>query len=233
MTLTPELSNALKIIGGIFWTLTYLIIINRGFKDKSYGMPLFALCANISWEFIFSFVIPSDGVQRIINIVWFGFDLVIVYQYLRFGRSSLKGTMLERYFYPAFAIVLVTCYLGVLTVSFEFQDFNGKYAAFTQNLMMSVLFVPLLLGRNNTDGQSIYAAIFKMVGTLFFSYLFYLRNPASPYMMYLYLATLFFDLGYTVLLYRKFAEARISAWTRKPFSAGSTQAALQGAKGAK
>jgi hypothetical protein len=216
MVLTPELSNALKIGSGIFWTLTYLVIINRGFRDKTFGMPLFALCANISWEFIFSFVQPSEGIQRIINVIWFVFDLVIVYQYLRYGKPSLKGTMLEPYFYAVFVVVLVVCYFGVLTVSYEFNDLVGKYAAFSQNLMMSVLFVSLLLNRNTVDGQSIYVAIFKMIGTLFPSLLFYLRAPNAPFMNYLYIAIFLFDLSYATLLYRKFLELGINPWTRKP-----------------
>jgi hypothetical protein len=216
MTLTPELANVLKIGSGIFWTLTYLVLINHGFRDQTYGMPLFALCANISWEFIFAFLHSSDAVQRIVNIIWFVFDLVIVYQYLRFGRPSLKGTMLERYFYPTFVVVLITCFFGVLTVSYEFNDLIGKYAAFSQNLMMSILFITLLLSRNSVSGQSIYAAIFKMIGTILPSILFHLREPGQPYMTFLYFSILFFDAVYVILLYRKFQEQGINPWTRKP-----------------
>ena len=50
--------DALMLGSGIFWTLTYVPIIWRGFLDQTYGMPLAALCANLSWEFIFSFVHP-------------------------------------------------------------------------------------------------------------------------------------------------------------------------------
>jgi hypothetical protein len=56
MKVSPELSWSLEIGSGIFWTLVYLLIIRLGFRDKTYGMPITALCANISWEFIFSFM---------------------------------------------------------------------------------------------------------------------------------------------------------------------------------
>src|SRR6266540_2700212 len=127
MTLTPELSNTLKIATGIFWSLTYILIIYRGFRDKTYGMPLFALCANLAWEFIFSFIFRPDSVQRIINPIWFVFDVVIVYQYLRYGKPSLRGTLLERYFYLMFIAVLVVSFFGTLTLSVELQSLNGKY----------------------------------------------------------------------------------------------------------
>ncbi len=54
---------------GLFWTATYILIIRRSILDRTYGMPLAALCANISWEFIFSFILPSASIQRIVNII--------------------------------------------------------------------------------------------------------------------------------------------------------------------
>ena len=64
MTVTPEIRWSLQISSGVLWTMVYLLIIKRGFADKTYGMPLPALCANLSWEFIFSFIHPH-GVPQI------------------------------------------------------------------------------------------------------------------------------------------------------------------------
>jgi hypothetical protein len=35
-------------ISGLAWTVVYLFLIRAGFKDKTYGMPLFALALNIA-----------------------------------------------------------------------------------------------------------------------------------------------------------------------------------------
>lgn len=56
MNLSPDLDLALKLGLGVSWTLAYMLIIKRRFQDKTFGMPLTALCANLSWEFIFSFL---------------------------------------------------------------------------------------------------------------------------------------------------------------------------------
>lgn len=40
---------------GLFWIFTYILIIYKGWQDKTYGMPMAAICANISWEFILPF----------------------------------------------------------------------------------------------------------------------------------------------------------------------------------
>ena len=48
--------TVLTIVSGIFWTIAYINIIYRGFKDKACGMPLMVLGLNWSWEFIFAFM---------------------------------------------------------------------------------------------------------------------------------------------------------------------------------
>ncbi len=83
--------DALMLGSGAFWALAYLLIIRRGFLDETYGMPLVALCANVSWEFIFSFVHPHGPVQRPVNIVWFLLDLIILFQLLKYGPREFAG----------------------------------------------------------------------------------------------------------------------------------------------
>jgi hypothetical protein len=211
MKVSPELSWSLEIGSGIFWALVYLLIIRLGFRDKTYGMPIAALCANISWEFIFSFMIPHDRPQNYINVVWFVFDLVIVFQTLRFGRVVFEP---RRLFYPAFLLGLVTSCGVILAITYEFSDWDGKYAAFGQNLMMSVLFIAMLLKRNNVSGQSVYIALFKMLGTILPSILFFLRFPTSVLLTFLYVSIFVFDIIYLVMLYAKHRELGINPWTR-------------------
>jgi hypothetical protein len=206
-----KMYSQLMIVGGIFWSLTYLLIIRQGFKDKTYGMPLAALCANISWEIIFSFLYPHSPPQLYINYAWFALDSVIVYQFLRFGRKEfLKFSAAQFYFVFLFALIMSFC--TILFVTYEFQDWLGAYAAFGQNLMMSILFLWLFLSRDDLRGQSVYIAVFKMLGTGFISLSFYLYEPISQgsYLMpYLYIAIFISDLVYTVLVYRRGIKVRL------------------------
>ena len=211
MTVSPELSRNLQIGSGIFWTAVYILIIRLGFRDKTYGMPIAALCANISWEFIFAFLYPHASPQDYINIVWFAFDLIIVFQALRFGRVAFEQAWL---FYPAFVLGLIVSFGVILTLTVEFNDWDGKYAAFGQNLMMSILFVAMLLKGRGVEGQSIYVALFKMAGTLLPSVLFFLRFPTSPLLNFLYISIFVFDLIYAILLYAKYRELGMNPWTR-------------------
>lgn len=211
MTVPPGLSWSLQIGSGVLWTAVYILIIRLGFREQTYGMPITALCANISWEFIFSFLYPHNPPQNYVNIVWFAFDLVIVWQTLRFRRVAFER---ERLFYPALILgLLVSCGV-ILTITVEFNDWDGKYAAFGQNLMMSILFIAMLLKRRDVSGQSIYIALFKMLGTLLPSLLFFLRFPTSSLLNFLYVAIFVFDLIYVILLHAKHRELGIDPWRR-------------------
>jgi hypothetical protein len=214
MTISPTITWSLQIGSGVFWTIVYLLIIKLGFKDKTYGMPQTALCANLSWELIFSLIHPHDVPQIYINITWLSFDLVILYQTIRFGKPYFKRNLPAKLFYPTLFLTLILSFCAVLFITYEFKDWQGKYAAFGQNLMMSVLFVSMLLKRNNVRGQSMYIALFKMLGTLLPSILFFMHFPSSYLLTFLYIAIFTFDFIYVVMLYAKHKELRINPWKR-------------------
>jgi len=209
MNTQESLFFILQLATGLFWILTYILIIKRGFQDKTFGMPMAAICANISWEFIFSFVYCHEGIQAIINIIWFSLDIIIMLQYLIWGWKDFKKYMPVKYFLPAFFLGLGVSFFIIIGMTLEFQDFQGKYSAFSQNLMMSILFISLLVKRGNLSGQSIYIAIFKMLGSLFAAVGFYIYFRANLITI-LSIATLIFDWIYIILVYKKFYKTQVS-----------------------
>jgi hypothetical protein len=99
----------------------------------------------------------------------------------------------------------------------EFNDLQGAYAAFGQNLMMSVLFIVMLFSRENLKGQSIYIALFKMLGTGISSLAFYLYQPISKgsfLFSFLFISILLYDIIYVILMYQKSRENNIPIWSR-------------------
>jgi hypothetical protein len=212
VTLSTEVIWAFQIGSGICWTIAYLLIIKRGFQDQTYGMPIAALGANISWEFIFSFIHPHPIPQVYINITWFIFDAIILYQVFRFGKKSVSDSYPEVLFYPAIFLAILIGFGLVLAISIEFDDWHGRYTAFGQNLMMSILFVMMFFKRKDLSGQSVYIALFKMAGTALPSILFFSLVPDSILLNTLYCGILFFDILYTVLLYNKSIETGVNPW---------------------
>jgi hypothetical protein len=140
--MSNTLNTGLTLISGISWSIVYIAIINRGFKDKTYGMPLFALAFNIAWEFTYGFLVGGNfSLQKVVNITWFALDAVIIFTYFKYGRQGFPKSY-EKFFIPwsltAFAIGFVTIYFA--RVEFD-VSLGAIYSAFTQNLLMSVLFI--------------------------------------------------------------------------------------------
>jgi len=201
----------IMMIGGLFWSATYILIIRRGFKDKTFGMPMAALCANISWEIIFAFFIPHNAPQIYVNYIWFSLDVIIVIQFLKYGKKEFPN--IPRWqFFAVFALGISMSIPMILAINYEFEDEIGAYAAFGQNLVMSILFVTMLINRAGIGGQSFYIALFKMIGTGIISLAFYQYKSIaqdSILLQLLFVSIFVFDLIYTVGIYRKCKHSEI------------------------
>ena len=159
----------LLLLSGICWTIAYIELIRAGFKDKMYGMPVFALALNISWEGLYSYIdlkSNSANVQTWINLAWFILDIVIVYTYLKFGKKEFSKYANEKYFIPWTIIIFIMSFVIQYSFSVEFGHLGSWYSAFIQNLIMSVLFTNMLVTRMTTKGQNLAIAISKWLGTL-------------------------------------------------------------------
>lgn len=160
----------LALLSGVCWTIAYIELIRLGLRDRTCGMPLFALALNIAWEAFYGYlgVTHAPGApQSWINVVWCLLDLGIVYTHFRFGREHFPRAVRAALFWPWSLLV----FLMAFAVQIAFHAVMGRmqavtYSAFIQNLIMSVLFIGLLLGRGNTRGQSRLIAVSKWLGTL-------------------------------------------------------------------
>ncbi len=213
--MSPLLITTFTLVSGVSWTIVYIDLINRGLRDKTYGMPFFALAFNIMWEFIYAFLIYQGfALQRAVNIVWFVLDAGILYTYLRYGREEFPKEY-GRYFLLWTISAMAAAFIILYYAGIEFQDVRGgTYSAFVQNLMMSVLFIARLVRRNNVRGQSMYIAFFKWLGTLAPTILVWL-STGSRLLLVLGITIFFYDVVYMGMLYRKFVEGGINPWTRR------------------
>lgn len=204
---------------GVLWTLAYVLIIRRSRRDRVYGMPLVALCANITWEFWYSLVdrppLPDASKragQFTVDFVWFVFDLVIVAQTLRYGPRQFAW-LGRRGFYALFALMLAVTGPSVVLVNKEFHDVYAIRVTFLQTLLMSGLFLAMLNARRSLAGQSLGVALAKMGGTVLASLgvLLYPPDPVyrhSVLLPFLYVAIFALDLTYTLLVWHLGREER-------------------------
>lgn len=213
--MSPLFITTLTLVSGVCWTIVYIDIINRGLRDQACGMPFFALAFNITWEFIYAFLIYQGlPLQRLVNVVWFLLDLGILYTYFRFGRQEFPRAY-AGLFIPWSLAALAAAFLTLYVAGSEFPGTRGgTYSAFAQNFMMSILFIAMLVRRGDVRGQSMYIALFKWLGTLAPTFLVTLAT-GSRLVLILGVCSFFFDLVYIVMLYRQFVRAAINPWTRQ------------------
>jgi hypothetical protein len=212
---------------GVFWLAAYLLIIRRGFQDRCNAMPITAACLNISWEFICSFLYPFPGATVVVGIVWFLLDVLIVLQIVLYSKRDLDLEHLENWLFGlGLFSILVLSFVAVLIFNIDPDLAGGKsyealgvplghsFISFGQNLLMSASYVAMILRRNSVLGQSIYIAIFKLIGTLLAAIGMLLYFPFSYLLSYCYAAIVILDVAYVFLVYRKCRDQSLNPWTR-------------------
>jgi hypothetical protein len=159
----------LTIVSGLAWTAVYVDAIRIGFRDRTYAIPAAALGLNFAWEVIYAARSIATGItaQGVFNIAWGLADVVIVYTFLKFGRSELPGWVTRRLFIGWAVLLGTTSFAVQLLFVAEFGwDDAARYAAFLQNLLMSGLFIAMFVARGGRRGQTLLIAVAKWVGTL-------------------------------------------------------------------
>ncbi len=159
----------LLLLSGFCWTITYIQLIFLGFKKKTYGMPFIALALNFSWEVLYSYIglkYYFFSVQTWITLVWLVLDILIVVTYVNYGKKYFPKHCSTKYFVPWTLIIFAMCFVLQFIFYIQFGNLGKVYSGFLQNLIMSVLFICMLVNRNDLRGQDLIIAISKWIGTL-------------------------------------------------------------------
>lgn len=167
----------LTILSGLGWVIVYEECIRLGIRQKTYAMPFWALGLNFAWELIYTVSDiffeahgPLEGmtlVQAVANAAWVCLDVVILATYFRYGKEEWPNQIDGRLFVPWSVLGLICCFALQLVFIQEFGfTMAAQYAAFLQNLLMSVLFIVMYVKRRGMKGQSILLAAAKWIGTL-------------------------------------------------------------------
>ena len=199
------------LVSAIAWTIVYISCIRIGFQQKTYCIPLWALSLNFTWEAWHGFYDLHElgpQLQVIINAIWALLDAIILYTFFKYGRRHFIKNLKSGWFYTWGIISLIISFLVQYAFILEFGTImGGSYAAFLQNLLMSILFIIMLFNRNGSEGQSLTIAYSKCIGTLAPAILFGIigsaaMNGPNIYIFIFGCIIFFFDLVYIVLLTR-------------------------------
>ncbi|MFH8534423.1 hypothetical protein ACH4GE_39200 [Streptomyces tendae] len=222
------------------WLVAYVAIIYRGFADQTYGVPLAALFANLTWEFAYGFLLdPLGDYFHTASIFGFLVDAVIAWQVWKYGAAQFPDSALGRHFRPLFGLFVAVALSVNYHAFIDLADPDGEYTGFGINLMMSILYIKMLEDRGSPAGQSMYIALGKWLGTLCAwiataltvttspqrtwptSWSDFGRKalgnrsyPLTPLINVMYGWTFLLDAAYCVLLHRRLRAAGMSPWRR-------------------
>lgn len=211
------------LFGAFCWVFSYSLMIYKGFKDKTYGMPLIALSLNFSWELVYSIFFP---VNLYINLSWFLLDLGLVYTYFKYGYSySYKFYSLpkKQWYFMSFLAFLI----GFLIIYFGQQFFAQHLTYFPDNqigimlgfillLVISIDMLAMFFQRKNSDGQSFIIICLLLLGSFFYGFQI-LCAPvfnlwSSPFMVVILLTCIILEFYYAYLIYNQLVKERKNPW---------------------
>lgn len=198
---------------GTSWTIVYLLIIFRSYKDRFCGMPFIALALNMSWEFLYSFIFNAPGLelQTWVNRVWFLFDLAIVISFLLYGRNKWQPQN-KKYFVPYVLFVFISAVGLLYLLQLDFSEKAITYSAYFISLLMSSLFIELLLREQNIRGQSFGIAFFKMLGTLAATIVLFQRY--SYFLQFVGVLCFILDMAYIAMIVDRYKKLNLHLITR-------------------
>ena len=198
------------VLSGFCWSIVYIDGIRSGYKDQTYAIPWWALALNFAWEVLHSILGWQEfgwNVQVVINVFWAILDCGLLWTYFRYGRRYFPNSLNPNWFWVWNVAVILFSFGIQAAFIFEFGlVLASVYAAFGQNLLMSVLFIAMILQRNNTAGQTLRIAILKCLGTLAPTLLMGICGiddilPPKKFVLILGSIIFVFDLVYIKLVY--------------------------------
>ncbi|BDD11205.1 hypothetical protein FUAX_36370 [Fulvitalea axinellae] len=172
---------ALYAVGAVAWAMVYLLAIRQGVARKVLLLPIAAICLSISGDLAVSFfiperhgILPGNSTGVLINRIWLGLDIFVLYALYRWGKSQLIETPRNLYWYIGVTAVLVFLtwmqYIFITTV--DLNENLGPMSALITNIIMSFGYIMLSLDPYYKNGSKLIAWS-KLVGTLSFSVLLY------------------------------------------------------------
>lgn len=215
-----EWTDFFSLLCGLFWAMAYFFFIWKGFREKTYCIPMPFIAFNLAWEITFGFIYPDPNpLWMWINRTWALIDIILATQVVLYGARNQPDPDIRKVFLPGFLFAFPACLAFVILFTQYYGDHDGTQSAFLSNIFMSAFFIPFLLVRKDLRGISLAGSWCRMLGTLFASlatWTFYpkLNVAGKPFSMmhFTFFLILALDLWYLALYYRVApARRRITA----------------------
>jgi hypothetical protein len=160
--------------GCVLWIVAYAFTIKNIVREKFIEIPLIAVCGNIAWEFLWSWVFVNNMGSLFVwgYRTWFFLDCFITYSLFRYGYKQITNPSLRSWAKP---IIVFTSICWLFIFYFYIKNYDaplsgmGIYSGIMLNVVMSALYISLYFNLNNRSLFSAPIAWSKGVGTLLIS----------------------------------------------------------------
>jgi len=204
------LDIVLPLLGGICWSLAYILICWHSLREKRrIFIPILALSMNIVWEFIYSFIIDVPEEQEVIDHIWLGLDLFIIVftwrNYLITRPQDQQGFQgfLQSFWYLV-RNLLVGVFFNLVFVALV-PGSSAFYGAFMINIVMSYLFI-----YGGGEAPNLAIAVLKMLGTALTSLYAYIYLVQTWFMVLTYILIFVLDCAYIFQVLRAPPKSKLA-----------------------
>lgn len=193
------------------WVWVYIVVIIDIFKYKFVGIPVLAVCANIAWEFLWSFKYYTNmgALFEWGYRAWFILDIFILSAVLKYGKIQFTDKRLQK----VFPLIIVFCFIcwasGIYSLTSQYYDPIGAVSAYLVNTNMSAIYIFLILNFPFEKSLGISTAWLKMLGTALTSVFCFWAFPNQYFMLTLAVITFVLDMIY-IFLVTKFKRQNIT-----------------------
>lgn len=202
-----------NIVGCFLWLVAYYSVIRNFLKTRFIEIPLYVACANIAWEFVWSFIFyPNLGL-----LYWIGYaiaffmDVYIFAMAIKYGRKDVVDEGIKKRF-PLFMILNALTW-GVLLFYFrsvELDDNFGATSGFIINFLLSTLFLMLVLRIKDASVLTLLTAGSKGLGTGIITISMFMIYPENGFIHALGVFCFILDLAYFVILFNRKKALRVA-----------------------
>lgn len=207
----PPLELFLFLGGCFLWVFAYVIYIKDIVKYKYLEMPIFAGCANIGWEFTWSFLAKTDMglLPQYTYRTWFFCDLFIFGGLLAYGWKQYQTPRLRSYHVPLCLFSAVAWVFGVYSMHTSNLDTPiGATSAYLAQLCISFLYIPLLLRQGTSQRFSFSAGWLRTVGTGMNTVFMHMHYPDNHFLRVIATLSTILDVTYVFLAWKMLRELK-------------------------
>ncbi|GFF55259.1 hypothetical protein IFM46972_10224 [Aspergillus udagawae] len=176
-------ANTATVIETVGWAVNYGDSIYRSVKDRSYGMAIFPLCLNISWEIVYTMVYPcNDPYQKAMIVTWLLLNPAIMLCAIRYAPNEWQHAPLIRDNIPLiFALTTMVCIAGQLAAAATMgPGLAANVVSCFCYLLLTVGSLCQLLIRGSSRGTSYTTWASRFIGNIAAGYNAYLRVSYWP-----------------------------------------------------